>query len=139
MHYDINDFLLNNNNKLFKVKILLNYNSNLDKNENAEFIPIIFNYNKKQINFFKTSPSKGLSCIKIVLNNYVNINDSIFGKTKYIEDNNFIVKIINDLINKREDDIIHFFNFFENSKNNGVNELSKIIEIKERLIKENPD
>jgi hypothetical protein len=82
---------------------------------------------------------KGLSCIKIVPNNYVNVNDSIFGKTKYIEDNNFIVKIINDLINKREDDIIHFFNFFENSKNNGVNELSKIIEIKERLIKENPD
>jgi hypothetical protein len=139
MHYDINDFLLNNNNKLFKVKILLNYNSNLDKNENAEFISIIFNYNKKQINFFKTSPSKGLSYIKIVPNNYVNVNDSIFGKTKYIEDNNFIVKIINDLINKREDDIIHFFNFFENSKNNGVNELSKIIEIKERLIKENPD
>ena len=29
--------------------------------------------------------------------------------------------------------------FFENSKNNGVNELEKIIEIKERLIKENPD
>ena len=139
MHYDINDFLLNNNNKLFKVKILLNYNSNLDKNENAEFISIIFNYNKKQINFFKPSPSQGLSCIKIVPNNYVNVNDSIFGKTKYIEDNNFIVKIINDLINKREDDIIHFFNFFENSKNNGVNELEKIIEIKERLIKENPD
>ena len=67
MHYDINDFLLNNNNKLFKVKILLNYNSNLDKNENAEFIPIIFNYNKKQINFFKTSPSKDYLALKLFL------------------------------------------------------------------------
>ena len=67
MHYDINDFLLNNNNKLFKVKILLNYNSNLDKNENAEFISIIFNYNKKQINFFKTSPSKDYHALKLFL------------------------------------------------------------------------
>jgi hypothetical protein len=48
------------------------------------------------------------------------------------------VKQINDLINKREDDIMHYFKFFENSKNNGVNELEKIIEIKERLNKENP-
>ena len=116
------------------MEILLNYNSNSDKNENAEFISIISNYNKKQFKMLK-----GLSDINIVPNNYVNVIDSIFGKTKYIEDNNFIVKQINDLINKREDDIIHYFNFFENSKNNAVNELEKIIEIKERLIKENPD
>ena len=81
---------------------------------------------------------KGLSWFKIVPNNYVNVNDSIYSKTIYIEDNYFIVKQINDLINKREDDIIHYFKFFENSKNNGVNELEKIIEIKERLNKENP-
>ena len=82
---------------------------------------------------------KRLSWFKIVSNNYVNINDSIYSKTINIEDNYFIVKQINDLINKREDDIMHYFKFFENSKNNGVNELEKIIEIKERLIKENPD
>lgn len=65
MHYDINDFLLNNNNKLFKVKILLNYNSNSDKNENAEYIRIINNYNKKIFNFFKTRPSNPIGiCTK---------------------------------------------------------------------------
>ena len=81
---------------------------------------------------------KRLSWFKIVSNNYVNINDSIYSKTINIEDNYFIVKQINDFINKREDDIMHYFKFFENSKNNGVNELEKIIEIKERLNKENP-
>jgi hypothetical protein len=65
MHYDINDFLLNNNNKLFKVKILLNYNSNSDKNENAEYIRIINNYNKKIFNFFKTRLSNPIGiCTK---------------------------------------------------------------------------
>ena len=59
---------------------------------------------------------KGLPCFRIVPNNYVNINDSIFSKTKYIEDRNFIVKQINDLINKREDDIMHYFNFLKVQK-----------------------
>jgi len=171
MHYDINDFFLNNNNKLFKVKILLNDNSNSEENENenVELIPMYLIITKDNLIFLKQGHRphrnlckikyivnligierlrrflkegekfEGLSCFKIVPNNYVNVNDSIFSKTICVEDNNFIVKQINDLINKRKNDIMHYFRFFENSKNNGINELEKIIEIKERIIQESPN
>jgi ubiquitin-protein ligase len=165
IHYDINDFLLNRNNKVFKVKILVNDNSD----ENADFIPMYLIITKTNLIFLKQGHKsqrnlckikyiinligierirrflkegeafEGLSCFKIVANNKENINDAIFSKTICVEDNNFIVKQINDLINKRKDDIMYNFKFFENAKNNGVSELEKIIEIKERIIEERPD
>ena len=165
MHYDINDFLLNNNNKVFKVKILVNDNSD----ENPEFIPMYLIITKTNLIFLKQGhrPHRNLckikyiinligierirrflkegesferlSCFKIVGNNKENIKEAIFSKTICVEDNNFIVKEINDLINKRKDDILYHFKFFENSCSNGVRELEKIIEIKERIIEENPE
>ena len=165
MHYDINDFLLNSNNKVFKVKILVNDNSD----ENPEFIPMYLIITKTNLIFLKQGhrPHRNLckikyiinligierirrflkegesferlSCFKIVGNNKENIKEAIFSKTICVEDNNFIVKQINDLINKRKDDILYHFKFFENSCSNGVSELEKIIEIKERIIEENPE
>ena len=165
MHYDINDFLLNSNNKVFKVKILVNDNSD----ENPEFIPMYLIITKTNLIFLKQGhrPHRNLckikyiinligierlrrflkegeafeklSCFKIVGNNKENIKEVIFSKTICVEDNNFIVKEINDLINKRKDDILYHFKFFENSCSNGVSELEKIIEIKERIIEENPE
>ena len=165
MHYDINDFLLNSNNKVFKVKILVNDNSD----ENPEFIPMYLIITKTNLLFLKQGhrPHRNLckikyiinligierirrflkegeaferlSCFKIVGNNKENIKEGIFSKTICVEDNNFIVKEINDLINKRKDDILYHFKFFENSCSNGVRELEKIIEIKERIIEENPE
>ena len=165
MHYDINDFLLNSNNKVFKVKILVNDNSD----ENPEFIPMYLIITKTNLIFLKQGhrPHRNLckikyiinligierlrrflkegevferlSCFKIVGNNKENIKEAIFSKTICVEDNNFIVKEINDLINNRKDDILYHFKFFENSCSNGVRELEKIIEIKERIIEENPE
>lgn len=166
MHYDINDFFLNNNNKLFKMKILVNDKSD---EENVEFIPMYLIITKNNLIFLKQGHRphrnlckikyiiniigierirrflkegekfEGLSCFKIVANKNENINDSIFSKTICVEDNNFIVKEINDLINKRKNDLMYYFKLFENSNNNDVNELEKIIEIKERIIEEKPD
>ena len=165
MHYDINDFLLNSNNKLFKVKILVNDNSD----ENPEFIPMYLIITKTNLIFLKQGhrPHRNLckikyiinlvgierirrflkegemfeelSCFKIVANNKENTNNTIFSKTICVKDNNFIVKEINDLITKRKDDLMYHFKFFENSYSNGVSELEKIIEIKERIIEENPE
>ena len=165
MHYDINDFLLNSNNKLFKVKILVNDNSD----ENAEFIPMYLIITKTNLIFLKQGhrPHRNLckikyiinlvgierirrflkegemfeelSCFKIVANNKENTNNTIFSKTICVKDNNFIVKEINDLITKRKDDLMYHFKFFENACSNGVSELEKIIEIKERIIEENPE
>ena len=107
MHYDINDFLLNNNNKVFKVKILVNDNSD----ENPEFIPMYLIITKSNLIFLKQGhrPYRNLckikyiinligierlrrflkegeafeklSCFKIVGNNKENIKEAIFNKT----------------------------------------------------------
>jgi ubiquitin-protein ligase len=165
MHYDINDFLLNSKNKVFKLKILVNDNSD----EDVEFIPMYLIITKTNLIFLKQGHKphrnlckikyiinligierirrflkegevfEGLSCFKIVANNKENINNAIFSKTICVKDNNFIVKEINDLINKRKDDLMYYFKFFENSCSNGVNELEKIIGIKERILAENPE
>ena len=83
----------------------------------------------------------GLSCFKIVNNKYIsgNINTNIFNETICTDDNNLIVKQINDLINCRKEEILKNFKLFENSQRNDINEIENIIKIKKNIIKNKLD
>ena len=167
MCYDLNDFLLNNNNKFFRAFILLND----DKNEKVEFYPIYIIITNHNMIFLKPGhkPTKNLckikyvinlvgierirrflkegekfqnlSCFKIVGNkNFINeSNSNILNKTICADDIKLIVKQINECINKRKDDILNYYKFFENSENNDVKKIEKIIEIKEKIVEKKVD
>ena len=160
--YDINDFLLNENNKFFRAKIVTKNKIN----DEFEFIQMYVIITKNNILFLKpvdkTNKSlcilkyiinligierlrrflkegeqfKGLSCFKIVNNKYVNnsINTGIFNKIICVDEKNLIVKQMNEIINKRKEEINNSFKFFENAGNNDINEIEQIIGIKEELI-----
>ena len=84
---------------------------------------------------------QNLSCFKIVGNkNFINeSNSSILNKTICADDIKLIVKQINECINKRKDDILNYYKFFENSENNDVKKIEKIIEIKEKIVEKKVD
>lgn len=156
--YDINDFLLNENNKFFRVKILSNENSFtqmyiiITKN-NMIFLKSISHTNKnlckikyiinligiERLRRFLKEGEKflGLSCFKIVNNKNINnrILTDIFDLTICVDDNHLFVKQINELIAKRKEEILNWFKYFENLQINGENEIKKIIEIKKNIIK----
>jgi len=166
--YDINDFLLNNNNKFFRVKIVSYDNNNSDEIEFKEMYIIITKNNflflksidkenknlciiKYVINiigierlrrFVKEGEKyKGLSCFKIIPNKNINYNikSNVFKRTMCVDENNLIIKQINELINKRKEEINLWFKYFENLGCNDVKEIEQIIEIKEEIIKNKVD
>ena len=164
--YDINDFFLNDNNKFFRVKIASkNINDKIEfiqmyiiiTKTNLLFLKSIDKSNKSLciikyiINligierlrrFLKEGEQfKGLACFKIVNNKYVNnsIKTSIFNKTICVDDNNLIIKQMNEIINKRKEEINNCFKYFENAGNNDINEIEQIIEIKRELINNKVD
>lgn len=163
--YDINDFLLNENNKFFRIKI---YN---EKKVEKKFSSMYIIITKTNLLFLKSVNNKhrnlcvikyiinlvgierlrrflkegeefiGLSCFKIVNNKYIsgNINTNIFNETICTDDNNLIVKQINDLINCRKEEILKNFKLFENLQCNDINEIENIIKIKKNIIKNKLD
>ena len=158
--YDINDFLLNENNKFFRVKIL---------SKETLFIQMYIIITKNNLIFFKPENETnknlckikyvinligierlrrflkegeiflGLSCFKIVNNKYINnsILTDIFELTICVEENHLFVKQINELIDNRKSEILKWFKYFENSQINDLNQIEKIIEIKKNIIKNN--
>ena len=46
---------------------------------------------------------------------------------------------MNEIINKRKEEITNYFKFFENAGNNDINEIEQIIEIKRELINNKVD
>ena len=164
--YNINDFFLNDNNKFFRVQIASkNKNDEIEftpmyiiiTKTNLLFLKSIDKTNKSLcilkyiINligierlrrFLKEGEKfKGLSCFKIVNNKFVNnsIKTSIFNKTLCVDDDNLIIKQMNEIINKRKEEITNYFKFFENAGNNDINEIEQIIEIKRELINNKVD
>ena len=165
MLYDINDFLLNHNNKFFRVKICK------EKNGEIKFIPMCIIITKSNLLFLKSANNKnknlcvlkyvinligierlrrflkegeefvGLSCFKIVSNKYIlgNINKKIFNITICTDDNYLFVKQINELINNRKEEIMKNFEYFENMECNDVGEIENIIEIKKKIIEDKLD
>ena len=163
--YDINDFLLNENNKFFRIKI---YN---EKKVEKKFSSMYVIITKTNLLFLKSVNNKhrnlcvikyiinlvgierlrrflkegeefiGLSCFKIVNNKYIsgNINTNIFNETICTDDNNLIVKQINELINCRKEEILKNFKLFENLQCNDINEIENIIKIKKNIIKNKLD
>ncbi len=163
--YDINDFLLNENNKFFRIKI---YN---EKKVEKKFSSMYVIITKTNLLFLKSVNNKhrnlcvikyiinlvgierlrrflkegeefiGLSCFKMVNNKYIsgNINTNIFNETICTDDNNLIVKQINELINCRKEEILKNFKLFENLQCNNINEIENIIKIKKNIIKNKLD
>ena len=158
--YDINDFLLNENNKFFRVKILsketlfiqmyiIITKNNLiflkpenETNKNLCKIKYVINLIgiERLRRFLKEGEIfLGLSCFKIVNNKYINnsILTDIFELTICVEENHLFVKQINELIDNRKSEILKWFKYFENSQINDLNQIEKIIEIKKNIIKNN--
>ena len=164
MIYDINDFLLNNNNKFFKVKIFSD-----DENDKINFISMYIIITKFNLIFLKSvyennknfckikyivkligierlrrfikegKKFQGLTCFKFIKNKYSNNQSKIFNKTICVEDNNSIMTEINELIETRKAEILNNFKLFENSDCNEIEEIEKIIEIKQNCIKNRID
>ena len=158
--YDINDFLLNENNKFFRVKILsketlfiqmyiIITKNNLiflkpenETNKNLCKIKYVINLIgiERLRRFLKEGEIfLGLSCFKIVNNKYINnsILTDIFELTICVEENHLFVKQINELIDNRKSEILKWFKYFENSQINDLNQIETIIEIKKNIIKKN--
>ena len=158
--YDINDFLLNENNKFFRVKILsketlfiqmyiIITKNNLiflkpenETNKNLCKIKYVINLiGIERLRRFLKEGEKflGLSCFKIVNNKYINnsILTDIFDLTICVDEKYLFVKQINELIDNRKSEILKWFKYFENSQINDLNQIEKIIEIKKNIIKNN--
>ena len=162
LHYDLNDFFLNVNNKFFRTKII---NKN---NTNDEAIDIYLIVTKSNLLFLKAcyEDKKNICKIKYIINiidiigltKYATLNEKLKGfscfqinldeksDNKRINDliicvdaNNLIVNQIKALINERKEKIFKKFKYFERRGKNRINDLEKIIEIKKILIKNKKD
>ena len=166
VYYDINDFLLNSNNKFFRVKIVAK-----EENNEVEFKDLYAVITKSNLIFLKSIDKtkknlcqikyvinlfgierlrrflrigeqfNGYACFKIVNNKYINnsIHTNIFNYTLCVDEEKLIIKQINELIAKRKEEIFNWYKYFENLECNDINEIEKIIEIKKNIIKNKLD
>ena len=162
LHYDLNDFFLNVNNKFFRTKII---NKN---NTNDEVIDIYLIVTNSNLIFLKAcyEDKKNICKIKYIINiidiigltKYATLNEKLKGFSCFqinldeksdnkrigdliicVDANNLIVNQIKALINERKEKIFKKFKYFERRGKNRINDLEKIIEIKKNLIKNKKD
>ena len=158
LHYDLNDFFLNVNNKFFRTKVIKNYNIYEDFHDmfliitksNLIFLKSCYN-DKKNICKIKyiiniveiiklkgySSPNeklKGLSSFQIILDEKTEnkiINDLII----CVDEKDLIVNQINALIMERKEKLLKKFKYFEKLGKNKISDIETIIEIKKNIIK----
>ena len=163
LHYDLNDFFLNVNNKFFRAKIIKNNYS--DEDDIYDMYLII---TKSNLIFLKScyEEKKNICKIKYIINiaeiiklkNYSNSNEDLKGfscfqivleeKTENkklsdliicVDENNLIINQISQLIVERKEKLLKKFKYFEKMGKNKINDIEKIIEIKKNLIKNKKD
>ena len=163
LHYDLNDFFLNVNNKFFRAKIIKNNYS--DEEDIYDMYLIITKsnliflkscYDNKQ-NFCKiryiidiieikqlvsymnlNEKLKGLSCFQIILDEKTKnkkINDLII----CVDEVNLVINQINNLINERKEKILKKFKYIEKNEKNKISDIEAIINIKKNIIKNKKD
>ena len=167
-HYDINDFFLNQNNKLFRTKIFIlnnyeNKNSNeiklkdmlliitktnliflkscYDNKQNICKIRYIINiYEIKQLVSYMTSNENliGFSCFQIILDEKAK-NQKIKDLVICVDETNLIINPINNLINERKEKIFKKFKYIEKNEKNQISDIEAIINIKKNIIKNKKD
>lgn len=167
-HYDINDFFLNQNNKLFRTKIFIlnnyeNKNSNeiklkdmlliitktnliflkscYDNKQNICKIRYIINiYEIKQLVSYMTSNENliGFSCFQIILDEKTK-NQKIKDLVICVNETNLIINQINNLINERKEKIFKKFKYIEKNEKNQISDIEAIINIKKTIIKNKKD
>ncbi len=167
-HYDINDFFLNQNNKLFRTKIFIlnnyeNKNSNeiklkdmlliitktnliflkscYDNKQNICKIRYIINiYEIKQLVSYMTSNENliGFSCFQIILDEKAK-NQKIKDLVICVDETNLIINQINNLINERKEKIFKKFKYIEKNEKNQISDIEAIINIKKTIIKNKKD
>ena len=158
LHYDLNDFFLNVNNKFFRTKVIKNYNIYEDFHDmfliitksNLIFLKSCYN-DKKNICKIKyiiniveiiklkgySSPNeklKGLSSFQIILDEKTEnkiINDLII----CVDEKDLIANQINALIMERKEKLLKKFKYFEGLGKNKICDIETIIEIKKNIIK----
>ena len=162
LHYDLNDFLLNINNKFFRVKI------NIISNNNEDIFDMYLIITKSNLIFLKPcyEEKKNICKIRYIINlieiiglkNYPNSNEELKGLVSFqiildekssnkkindliifVEEKNLIINQINSLIKERKEKILKKFKYFEKSEMNTISDIEKIIEIKKNLIKKKKD
>ncbi len=163
LHYDLNDFFLNVNNKFFRAKIIKNNYS--DEDDIYDMYLII---TKSNLIFLKScyEDKKNICKIKYIINiveiiklkNYSNLIEDLKGfscfqivleeKTENkklsdliicVDENNLIINQISQLIVERKEKLLKKFKYFEKMGKNKINDIEKIIEIKKNLIKDKKD
>ena len=163
LHYDLNDFFLNVNNKFFRAKIIKNNYS--DEEDIYDMYLII---TKSNLIFLKScyEDKKNICKIKYIINiveiiklkNYSNLIEDLKGfscfqivleeKTENkklsdliicVDENNLIINQISQLIVERKEKLLKKFKYFEKMGKNKINDIEKIIEIKKNLIKNKKD
>ena len=163
LHYDLNDFFLNVNNKFFRTKVIKNNYS--DEEDIYDMYLII---TKSNLIFLKScyEDKKNICKIKYIINiveiiklkNYSNSNEDLKGfscfqivleeKTENkklsdliicVDENNLIINQISQLIVERKEKLLKKFKYFEKMGKNKINDIEKIIEIKKNLIKNKKD
>ena len=167
-HYDINDFFLNQNNKLFRTKIFIlnnyeNKNSNeiklkdmlliitktnliflkscYDNKQNICKIRYIINiYEIKQLVSYMTSNENliGFSCFQIILDEKAK-NQKIKDLVICVDETNLIINQVNNLINERKEKIFKKFKYIEKNEKNQISDIEAIINIKKNIIKNKKD
>ena len=162
LHYDLNDFLLNINNKFFRVQI------NIISNNNEDVFDMYLIITKSNLIFLKPcyEEKKNICKIRYIINlieiiglkNYPNSNEELKGLVSFqiildekssnkkindliifVEEKNLIINQINSLIKERKEKILKKFKYFEKSEMNTISDIEKIIEIKKNLIKKKKD
>ena len=163
LHYDLNDFFLNVNNKFFRAKIIKN-----NYNDEDDIYDMYLIITKSNLIFLKScyEDKKNICKIKYIINiveiiklkNYSNSNEDLKGfscfqivleeKTENkklsdliicVDENNLIINQISQLIVERKEKLLKKFKYFEKMGKNRINDIEKIIEIKKNLIKNKKD
>jgi len=163
LHYDLNDFFLNVNNKFFRAKIIKN-----NYNDEDDIYDMYLIITKSNLIFLKScyEDKKNICKIKYIINiveiiklkNYSNLIEDLKGfscfqivleeKTENkklsdliicVDENNLIINQISQLIVERKEKLLKKFKYFEKMGKNKINDIEKIIEIKKNLIKDKKD
>ena len=163
LHYDLNDFFLNVNNKFFRAKIIKN-----NYNDEDDIYDMYLIITKSNLIFLKScyEDKKNICKIKYIINiveiiklkNYSNLIEDLKGfscfqivleeKTENkklsdliicVDENNLIINQISQLIVERKEKLLKKFKYFEKMGKNKINDIEKIIEIKKNLIKNKKD
>ena len=163
LHYDLNDFFLNVNNKFFRAKIIKN-----NYNDEDDIYDMYLIITKSNLIFLKScyEDKKNICKIKYIINiaeiiklkNYLNSHEDLKGfscfqivleeKTENkklsdliicVDENNLIINQISQLIVERKEKLLKKFKYFEKMGKNRINDIEKIIEIKKNLIKDKKD